>query len=92
MKVVINEKGQYLNPRLEPFPSFTDDENDVNIYFLDNVALIVAQHLKLKTIPKQYNTLMKECKRCNHKWLPRKKVQIRICPKCKSPYWDIAKK
>jgi len=27
------------------------------------------------------------CKRCNHKWIPRKR-EIRICPKCKSPYWD----
>lgn len=27
------------------------------------------------------------CKRCDHRWVPRKK-EIRICPKCKSPYWD----
>lgn len=32
-----------------------------------------------------------ECKRCNHKWHPRQ-VDIRICPKCKSPYWDREKK
>lgn len=28
-----------------------------------------------------------KCKRCGHKWQPRKE-EIRICPKCKSPYWD----
>ena len=28
-----------------------------------------------------------ECKRCGHKWLPRKD-EVMICPKCKSPYWD----
>ena len=28
-----------------------------------------------------------ECKRCGYKWIPRKE-EIRICPKCKSPYWD----
>ena len=31
------------------------------------------------------------CKRCNHKWTPRQE-EIRICPKCKSPYWDKIKK
>jgi len=28
-----------------------------------------------------------ECKRCGHRWIPRK-TDIRMCPKCKSPYWD----
>lgn len=28
-----------------------------------------------------------ECKRCGHKWMPRKS-DVRICPKCKSAYWD----
>ena len=28
-----------------------------------------------------------ECKRCSYRWIPRK-MDIRICPKCKSPYWD----
>ncbi|MBN1823144.1 MAG: hypothetical protein JW803_02370 [Endomicrobiales bacterium] len=28
-----------------------------------------------------------ECKRCGHRWLPRQ-AEVRICPKCKSPYWD----
>ena len=32
-----------------------------------------------------------ECKRCNHRWMPRKK-EIRICPSCKSPYWDRERK
>lgn len=31
------------------------------------------------------------CIRCGHKWQSRKEV-IRICPKCKSAYWDIAKR
>lgn len=28
-----------------------------------------------------------ECLRCNHKWTPRK-IDVRICPKCKSAFWD----
>jgi len=31
-----------------------------------------------------------ECKRCGHIWVP-KKEEIRICPRCKSPYWDRKK-
>jgi len=32
-----------------------------------------------------------ECKRCGHKWLPRQ-ANVHICPKCKSPYWNVPKK
>ena len=37
-----------------------------------------------------------KCERCKHVWIPRKyqdksKEPI-ICPKCKSPYWNIPKK
>ena len=28
-----------------------------------------------------------KCKRCNYEWTPRK-ADIRLCPKCKSAYWD----
>lgn len=33
------------------------------------------------------------CYRCTHKWAPRNpKQEPRVCPKCKSPYWDRPKK
>ncbi|MXZ62375.1 MAG: hypothetical protein F4Y98_01885 [Chloroflexi bacterium] len=29
------------------------------------------------------------CERCDHEWIPRsRKREPRVCPKCKSPYWD----
>jgi len=31
------------------------------------------------------------CLRCGHTWTPRQ-AEIRICPKCKSPYWDRPRK
>lgn len=31
------------------------------------------------------------CLRCAHSWVPRQ-VEIRICPKCKSAYWDVPRK
>jgi Zn finger protein HypA/HybF involved in hydrogenase expression len=30
-----------------------------------------------------------KCERCDHTWVPREEnVAPRVCPKCKSPYWD----
>lgn len=31
------------------------------------------------------------CKRCGYIWIPRKEV-IKMCPFCKSPYWDQERK
>ncbi len=31
------------------------------------------------------------CERCEHEWIPRDadpKSEPRVCPKCKSPYWN----
>ncbi|MBI3413257.1 MAG: hypothetical protein HY051_04210 [Candidatus Aenigmarchaeota archaeon] len=33
-----------------------------------------------------------KCERCEHVWLPREGSEPRVCPKCKSPYWDVPKK
>lgn len=33
------------------------------------------------------------CERCGHEWLPREKAQEpRVCPKCKTPYWNVPRK
>ena len=32
------------------------------------------------------------CLRCGHAWLPRQTDNPIVCPKCKSPWWDIPKK
>ena len=28
------------------------------------------------------------CRRCGHRWHPREPRLPRVCPSCKSPYWD----
>ena len=28
------------------------------------------------------------CKKCGHKWTPRKPQEPETCPKCRSPYWN----
>ena len=34
-----------------------------------------------------------KCERCGHEWIPRNKEDHpRVCPKCKSPYWDKPRK
>lgn len=33
-----------------------------------------------------------ECTRCTHQWVPRDDEKPRVCPKCKSPYWDTLRK
>jgi DNA-directed RNA polymerase subunit RPC12/RpoP len=33
------------------------------------------------------------CERCSHEWVPRDfNSEPRVCPKCKSPYWDRPRK
>ena len=33
------------------------------------------------------------CYRCGHEWKPNNMHKLsRVCPKCKSPYWDKPKK
>ena len=32
------------------------------------------------------------CERCGHKWIPREEKPPRVCPHCKSPYWDKQRK
>lgn len=50
-----------------------------------NLALMdkYSHHGKFNAIP--------ICKRCGHSWYPRQ-PEVRICPKCKSPYWDKERK
>lgn len=40
----------------------------------------IGENMKVKTI--ELN-----CKRCQHKWHPRK-GEVMVCPKCHSPYWN----
>ncbi len=32
------------------------------------------------------------CERCQHEWVPRAEEEPRVCPKCKSPYWNKPRK
>lgn len=34
-----------------------------------------------------------KCYRCKHEWLSAdKNVKPKVCPRCKSPYWDTPRK
>src|SRR6266508_1459775 len=32
------------------------------------------------------------CERCGHEWIPREDGEPAVCPKCKNPYWNRARK
>jgi rubrerythrin len=32
------------------------------------------------------------CERCGHDWVPRSELTPKICPSCKSVYWDRPKR
>lgn len=33
-----------------------------------------------------------KCDRCGHEWLRRGHDDPKVCPQCKSPYWNIPRK
>ena len=33
-------------------------------------------------------TMNLKCNRCNHSWYSRTPNEPKVCPKCKSPYWN----
>lgn len=33
-----------------------------------------------------------KCERCEHSWITRSKELPKVCPHCKSPYWNVPKK
>ena len=37
------------------------------------------------------NLPMLECKRCGHRWRPRGPGKPRVCPRCKTKYWEFPK-
>lgn len=40
-----------------------------------------------------WKTHMVECLRCGTSWVPKQEdKKPRVCPGCKSPYWDVARK
>ena len=44
----------------------------------------------MTTIPcRLYNS---ECKRCGYKWITRKAILPKVCPKCQTPYWNRPRK
>jgi len=54
-------------------------------------SLILAIYLPTSIIISMKETIPKrKCLRCGHEWFIRK-VEARICPKCKSAYWNKEK-
>ena len=60
------------------------------IIFLDGILFQVYSSGMAKTKITIYKYT---CERCEHEWIPRDTEQEpRVCPKCKSPYWNKPRK
>ncbi|MEM0134973.1 MAG: hypothetical protein QXU18_07075 [Thermoplasmatales archaeon] len=33
-----------------------------------------------------------KCERCGHEWIKRGDKEPKVCPKCKSPYWNTPRR
>jgi hypothetical protein len=58
---------------------FDYDKENTNIYILIILSIFMVEQINLQVL---------NCSRCGHKWIPR--VASRMCPKCKSYYWNEA--
>ena len=57
------------------------------ITFKYKFCLIVEKMAKIQITLDGY-----KCERCTYEWVARKKDYPRVCPACKSPYWDKPRK
>jgi predicted Zn-ribbon and HTH transcriptional regulator len=48
--------------------------------------LIYHQYIVIRMGEKMVRAFV--CERCGHAWVPAGVEKPRVCPKCKSPYWD----
>lgn len=64
----------------------------LDLYYFWNILKISIDISKRMWQLKRMKTKIKKlnCLRCGHKWIPRKE-DVRMCPKCKSPYFDQKK-
>ena len=53
-----------------------------SIYFMGNILRKLID-IKIKGY---------RCERCGHEWAPKGDDSPKVCPKCKSPYWDTPRK
>ncbi len=46
---------------------------------------------KLKKAEEPVQLMRYNCFKCIHSWLPRTEKRPKVCPKCKSAWWDVKK-
>ena len=69
-----------------------EDYNDVENLQLLCISCHRKQHIVIQSVMqvrrKIIGLLEYHCLRCTHSWIPRSDNYPKVCPKCKSPYWD----
>lgn len=73
--------GEVFSPKTlkTPCAIFLDRINTQRLTYKKGVIMRVRLPKKL------------ECLKCGHKWTPRQ-IEVRICPKCKTAYFDKPRK
>jgi len=44
------------------------------------------------TKPESMKLEILHCMRCPHAWATKDKSNVKVCPRCKSPYWNTPRK
>lgn len=58
---------------------------------MGNKNLTSAKSNHISTPVRNVNAIVSlKCLRCKHTWIPRQR-EVRLCPKCKTPWWDRIK-
>jgi predicted Zn-ribbon and HTH transcriptional regulator len=50
----------------------------------EQMGVVISQTERRIIVPEKYC-----CKKCDHSWVPRNELYPRVCPRCKSAWWDI---
>ena len=59
---------------------------------LEHIKNISDLVFREQLIKNNMNLPKYECNRCSHSWIPRAEKEPKVCPKCKSPYWNKVRK
>lgn len=79
-----NDFEEFLSEvHAEDYIGLDDDMPDSFDNWLSNLSID-----EIINYANQYANTLNTCTRCTYSWYQRTPTAPRVCPKCKSPYWD----
>jgi predicted Zn-ribbon and HTH transcriptional regulator len=77
-----------INDRVQVITSDGDGEDDIRETVKAQIADLYQDFEAWLVMEKPPSLPSFTCLRCGHTWNPRQERAPRICPRCKTPYWD----